>query len=140
MRRIWDPDRDTNYYFGLVLLIGASLTLVWAIWREAFDPGDFLVYFLIYGCGYILLFRSDTEFRLKNLEEEVTQLAARVKELSTDLAPGERYAPEENGDSSQTERPGVGELFQELWGETTDLEKAPAIQDEIVEQGDKGEE
>ncbi|HEY8345307.1 MAG TPA: hypothetical protein VIL66_08995 [Bacillota bacterium] len=129
MRRIWDPDRDTNYYFGLVMLIGASLTLVWAIWREAFDPGDFLVYFLIYGCGYILLFRSDTELRLKKLEEEVTRIADRVKELSADLAPAERYTLEENGENSPTERPSAGELFQELWGETTDLEKAPVSEE-----------
>ena len=123
----------------MVLLIGASLTLVWAIWREAFDPRDFLVYFLIYGCGYILLFKSDTEFRLKNLEQEVTRIAARLKEFSADLAPGERYAQEENGESSQAERSGVGELFQELWGETTDLEKAPASQEEKVNHGDIGE-
>lgn len=130
MRRIWEPKRDSNYYLGLALLIGASLTLVWAIWQEAFDPQDFLVYFLIYGWGYILLFKSDTEFRLNRLEEEVTKISAYFEELNKGSAPEEGYAQDESGIRSQAEPSGVGELFQELWGETMDLEEVPCNQED----------
>jgi|SRR5690554_2029960 len=73
--------RDTNYYAGLFLLVVASATLIWAIWRDAFEPRDFLLYFLIYAAGYVLLLKSDTEYRLKRLEEKTGQILARLDML-----------------------------------------------------------
>ena len=118
MRRLWNPDRDTNYHLGLALLIGASLTLVWAIWQEAFEPRHFLVYFLIYGWGYVLLLKSDMEFRFIRLEKEYNNLFARVELLEERLSIGQSTL----GDTTEEERPDElsegGELFQELWGES----------------------
>ncbi|HHU83433.1 MAG TPA: hypothetical protein GXZ26_10570 [Firmicutes bacterium] len=79
----WNFQRDTNYYFGLFLLVIASASLLWAIWRDAFDPQDFLVYFLIYAWGYILLLKSDTEYRMQRLEKTMIEVLARLGALET---------------------------------------------------------
>ncbi|NLW56953.1 MAG: hypothetical protein GX050_10155 [Firmicutes bacterium] len=80
-------NRDTNYYFGLFLLILASVSIVWAFFNDGFDPEDFLVYFLIYAWGITLLLKSDTEFRLKRLEEETTRILSRLDRLEENLNP-----------------------------------------------------
>lgn len=98
-RRKLNLSRDGNYYGGLFLLVVASATLFWAIWRDAFEPRDFLVYFLIYGTGYVLLFKSDTEYRLKKLEEKTAEILARLtllekNEEQPDSVPsGELFSP-----------------------------------------------
>ena len=78
-----DLKRDTNYYFGLALFIAASLTIVWSIYRDAFNPKDFLVYFLIYSWGYVMLLKSDFELRVSRLEEELVKTQERLEALAT---------------------------------------------------------
>lgn len=72
--------RDTNYYFGLTLLSISILCIVWAIVKDAFEPKDFLVYFLIYSWGYVLILKSDSELRIGNLEQRVRSLENRFKD------------------------------------------------------------
>ncbi|NLY89602.1 MAG: hypothetical protein GX085_08300 [Firmicutes bacterium] len=85
----WKFQRDTNYYFGLFLLVIASASLLWAIWKDAFEPHNFLVYFLIYAWGYILLLKSDTEYRFKRLEKKMTEVLARLEDLESSRERGE---------------------------------------------------
>lgn len=77
----WNFQRDNNYYFGLFLLVVASASLLWAIWRDGFEPNNFLVYFLIYAWGYILILKSDSEYRFKRLEKKMTEVIARLEAL-----------------------------------------------------------
>ncbi|NLW08984.1 MAG: hypothetical protein GX036_03875 [Firmicutes bacterium] len=81
--------RDTNYYFGLFLLVIASASLIWAIWKDAFEPHHFLVYFLVYAWGYILLLKSDTEYRFSRLEKKITEVLARLEDLENSREEGE---------------------------------------------------
>ncbi|HEY8392676.1 MAG TPA: hypothetical protein VIL83_08120 [Capillibacterium sp.] len=74
--------RDTNYYFGLALLVVASASIIWAFFFDGFEPEDFLVYFLIYAWGYTLLLKSDTEYRLDRLEKAVTALQRGLDQLT----------------------------------------------------------
>ena len=79
--------------FWPFLLVVASASLIWAIWKDAFEPKDFLVYFLIYGWGYILLLKSDTEYRCKRLEKRMTEVLARLETLETSMKRGRRILP-----------------------------------------------
>lgn len=74
-------NRDGNYYFGLILLVAASISILWAFFFDGFAPEDFLVYFLIYAWGFTLLLKSDTEYRLNRLETTVTVLKDRLDAL-----------------------------------------------------------
>ena len=74
-------ERDGNYYFGLILLVVASASIIWAFFFDGFEPKDFLAYFLVYAWGFTLLLKSDSEYRLKRLEETVTVLQDRLDRL-----------------------------------------------------------
>ena len=110
-------NRDTNYYFGLFLLILASVSIVWAFLNDGFDPEDFLVYFLIYAWGMTLLLKSDAEFRLRRLEEETTRILDRLEQLEKALTPpaveGGEEAP---GDESSRQEETVTEGETGYWG------------------------
>lgn len=101
--------RDTNYYFGLSLLAAAILCIVWAIWRDAFEPINFLVYFLIYSWGYVLVLKSDSDLRIGNLERAVTALEAKLTSLETDNSPENVEKTEEGIDTETPEdfQPGL---------------------------------
>lgn len=103
----WKIQRDTNYYFGLFLLVVASASLIWAIWKDAFEPHDFLVYFLVYAWGYILLLKSDAEYRFTRLEKKMTEVLARLDALEDQ--------------SERKELPPSGELFAGPGGPSGDL-------------------
>ncbi|HHT48250.1 MAG TPA: hypothetical protein GXZ98_03035 [Firmicutes bacterium] len=84
MRFNFKFDRDGNYYFGLVLLVIASASIIWAFFFDGFDPEDFLVYFLVYAWGFTLLLKSDTEYRFNRLEKVVTTLQAKLDQIVAD--------------------------------------------------------
>jgi hypothetical protein len=93
--------RDTNYYFGLFLLILASASIVWAFFNDGFDPEDFLVYFLIYAWGFTLLLKSDSEFRLRRLEEAMTSLQSRCEQIEKTLNRSEERTEDQEEPASE---------------------------------------
>lgn len=93
-------NRDTNYYFGLALLVVASLSILWAVFRDAFDAKDFLVYFLIYMWGYVLLLKSDFDLRVSGMEKAIVDMETKIQELT--LAVNNEPA-EDEGDEENTE-------------------------------------
>lgn len=119
--------RDTNYYFGLTLLSVAVLCIGWAIVRDAFEPKDFLVYFLIYSWGYVLVLKSDSELRIGNLEQRVRSLEGRLNAQGEDSEAcgccdpfdGPQPVPEEfqPGLHHETDSEESNEIFNELKGE-----------------------
>lgn len=102
-------ERDGNYYFGLILLVVASASIIWAFFFDGFEPKDFLAYFLVYAWGFTLLLKSDSEYRLKRLEETVTVLQDRLDRLEAGFAP-ETVAPNSEGQEAEgTAREGDAE-------------------------------
>lgn len=86
-------DRDTNYYFGMTLFVLASLSILWAILRDAFDPKDFLIYFLVYAWGYVLVLKSDFELRAGRMEAALVRLEEQLAQLEHNKEPL-TFAPE----------------------------------------------
>lgn len=101
-------DRDTNYYFGMTLFVVASLSILWAIVKDAFEPKDFLIYFLIYAWGYVLVLKSDFEYRVGRMEQAIIKLEEQLVRLEQSkeqsvMATGDYGGEEqeEDGDEGQ---------------------------------------
>ncbi len=107
MRLNFKLSRDTNYYFGLLLLVVASASIVWAFFNDGFDPEDYLVYFLIYAWGFTLLLKSDSEFRLQRLEKKINSMESGLEEIENKLTDSAKSRV--NGEEKSS-----SELYQEL--------------------------
>lgn len=70
----WQPTRDNNYYFGLLLLHIGILSIFWYLIFDIFEPLSFLITFLITGWGFILLWKSDNDLRFKETKARIEQL------------------------------------------------------------------
>lgn len=78
------PYRDNNYYWGLFLLLLGIISLgvymlvdFWGIF-SGFEPVSFLITFLICGWGFVLLWKSDTDYRFHQAEEKINELEAEI--------------------------------------------------------------
>ncbi|HEX3044517.1 MAG TPA: hypothetical protein VHY08_07165 [Bacillota bacterium] len=78
--------RDMNYYFGLLLLTAGILSLgvyllmdKTGLFNAFFSPISFLITFLICAWGFVLLWKSDTDYRFKLAQNK-------IKELEDELA------------------------------------------------------
>ena len=78
------PERDNNYYCGMLLLVAGILTIVIYLLIDGFEPLAFLITFLISGWGLVLLWKSDNDLRFKMAEQ-------RIKELETELGFAEMF-------------------------------------------------
>jgi len=78
---------ETGYYWGLALMLSSCLSLVWALWRDAFRPEVFLAGLITFSWGYMLLWRHDVNLRFGALEGEIAALKSR------DEQPGEEIEP-----------------------------------------------
>lgn len=72
--------RDNNYYWGLFLLFIGILSLglylafdLMGIF-DAFQPLSFLITFLVCGWGFVLLWKSDNDFRFQQAQQKITEL------------------------------------------------------------------
>ena len=104
MKKMLQLKYESGYYWGLALLLLSCLSLVWALWRDAFRPEVFLVGLLAFSWGYALLWRHDLNQRFATLEAEVAALKADLALVteknveSTDAQePAETIAPCETG-------------------------------------------
>ena len=96
---------DTNYYLHDPLLYSEH-TLSYC--EDAFEPKDFLIYFLIYAWGYVLVLKSDFEYRVGRMEQAIIKLEEQLVRLeqskeqsvmATEDYGGEEQ--EEDGDEGQ---------------------------------------
>lgn len=69
---------EREYYWGLALLALSCLSLVWALWRDAFRPEVFLAGFLLFSWGYALLWRHDINQSLSAMRNEIAELRSRL--------------------------------------------------------------
>ena len=93
-------ERDGNYYFGLILLVVASASIIWAFSLMALNRRIFWLIFWFTRGGLPLLLKSDSEYRLKRLEETVTVLQDRLDRLEAGFAP-ETVAPNSEGQEAE---------------------------------------
>lgn len=77
MKRIFKQEPD--YYWGLILLFLSCLSLVWALWRDAFKPPVFLAGLLVFSLGYALLWRYDLKQKMASLAAEVAELRQQIQ-------------------------------------------------------------
>jgi hypothetical protein len=73
--------RDLNYYFGLLLLTAGILSLgvyllmdKTGLFNAFFNPVSFLITFLICAWGFVLLWKSDTDYRFKLAQNKIQEL------------------------------------------------------------------
>ena len=72
MIKLLKQKRDSNYYWGLALMLTLPLALVLEFWKYSFcKPSHFPIYLLIYGWGYLLLLKSDLCAKILALEAEL---------------------------------------------------------------------
>ncbi len=76
--------RDNNYYWGIFLLILGILSLgLYLLFDlmgifDAFQPLSFLITFLICGWGFVLLWKSDNDFRFKQAQQKIDELESKL--------------------------------------------------------------
>jgi hypothetical protein len=83
----WEFTRDNNYYFGLVLLQLAILSLVAYLLLDAYEPLAFLITFLISSWGFVLLWKSDNDLRFQLAQMKIEELEARLNHTRMFLVP-----------------------------------------------------
>lgn len=71
--------RDNNYYFGLILLQLAIISLIVYLLMDAYEPLAFLITFLICSWGFVLLWKSDNDLRFKLAQEKIEELEAKLE-------------------------------------------------------------
>lgn len=83
----WKLTRDSNYYFGLLLLQLAIISLVAYLVLDAYEPLAFLITFLISSWGFVLLWKSDNDLRFQLAQSKITELEARLDHSRMFLVP-----------------------------------------------------
>ena len=83
----WKLTRDSNYYFGLLLLQLAIISLVAYLVLDAYEPLAFLITFLISGWGFVLLWKSDNDLRFQRAQTKINELEARLEHSRMFLIP-----------------------------------------------------
>lgn len=86
----WLPDRDNNYYWGLILLKLGIISLVVYLIIDGFEPLSFLITFLICGWGFVLLWKSDNDYRFKLAEAEIESLQEELSYAQLYILPTSR--------------------------------------------------
>lgn len=94
MKQLIVLKQDRDYYGGLALLLLSCLSLVWALWRDAFNPAVFLAGFLLFSWGYLLLWRHDFRGELKELRGELEMLRASVSPSAPNAEAWSQERPE----------------------------------------------
>lgn len=75
MKKIRPNKHDSIYYWGLALMLMIPLALGLEFWKYSFcRPSHFPIYCLIYGWGYLLLFKSDCAAKIRDLEAELKKI------------------------------------------------------------------
>ncbi|MCL6591237.1 MAG: hypothetical protein K6U80_14950 [Firmicutes bacterium] len=76
-----NPPRDLNYYLGLLLLTAGILSLgvyllldKTGLYNAFFNPLSFLITFLICAWGFVLLWKSDNDYRFRLAENKIKEL------------------------------------------------------------------
>ncbi|HYH04174.1 MAG TPA: hypothetical protein VEC37_13875, partial [Bacillota bacterium] len=80
LRRCFKWKRDNNYYFGLLLLQVGIGSIAWYLIFDAFEPAAFLVTFAICGWGFVLLWKSDNDYRFQLVQQNMVKLAEELQE------------------------------------------------------------
>jgi predicted membrane protein len=85
IRRCFNLKRDNNYYFGLLLLkIGIATIFVYLLF-DAFELMAFFVTAAISGWGFVLLWKSDNDYRFQIAKDKIVQLENEIQKSQSEI-------------------------------------------------------
>jgi hypothetical protein len=79
LKKLFNLQRDNNYYLGLFLLKIGVVTIFLYLFFDAFEPVSFLITFAICGWGFVLLWKSDNDYRFQLVQQKVVQLETELE-------------------------------------------------------------
>ena len=79
IKRYLKLKRDNNYYVGLFLLELGIGTIFWYLFFDAFEAWAFVVTFLLCGWGFVLLWKSDNDYRFQIAKYKILQLESEMQ-------------------------------------------------------------
>lgn len=79
LKKLFNMQRDNNYYLGLILLKIGVVTIFLYLFFDAFEPVSFLITFAICGWGFVLLWKSDNDYRFQLVQQKFFQLEAELE-------------------------------------------------------------
>jgi hypothetical protein len=85
IKRCFKLKRDNNYYLGLILLELGIGTIFWYLLFDAFEAGAFLITFLLCGWGFVLLWKSDNDYRFQIAKYKIMQLETEIQKTAADM-------------------------------------------------------
>jgi hypothetical protein len=85
IKRYFKLKRDNNYYFGLILLEIGIATIFWYLFFDAFEAWAFLVTFALCGWGFVLLWKSDNDYRFQIAKYKILQLENEVQKSTAEM-------------------------------------------------------
>jgi hypothetical protein len=78
LKKLFHMQRDNNYYLGLILLKVGIVTIFLYLFFDAFESVSFLITFAICGWGFVLLWKSDNDYRFQLVQQKVAQLETKL--------------------------------------------------------------
>lgn len=124
LRNCFKWKRDNNYYFGLFLLQLGIASIAWYLIFDAFEPMSFLITFIICGWGFVLLWKSDNDYRFQLVQENMIKLAEELQESKYALLNQSQFS----GDV-ESEMPHRGRItLKRNFKPGTELKMAPKYQ------------
>jgi hypothetical protein len=85
IKRFFKLKRDNNYYFGLLLLEIGIATIFWYLIFDAFEAWAFIVTFLLCGWGFVLLWKSDNDYRFQIAKYKILQLENEIQKTTMEM-------------------------------------------------------
>jgi hypothetical protein len=85
IRRLFKLKRDNNYYFGLILLEVGIATIFLYLFFDAFEPMAFFVTTAIGGWGFVLLWKSDNDYRFQIAKYKIVQLETAIQNSQSEI-------------------------------------------------------
>jgi hypothetical protein len=79
LKRYFKLKRDNNYYIGLILLELGIATIFWYLFFDAFEAWAFVITFLLCGWGFVLLWKSDNDYRFQIAKYKIMQLESEMQ-------------------------------------------------------------
>jgi hypothetical protein len=85
IKRYFKLKRDNNYYLGLFLMELGIATIFWYLFFDAFEAWAFMITFLLCGWGFVLLWKSDNDYRFQIAKYKIIQLENEMQKATTEM-------------------------------------------------------
>jgi hypothetical protein len=85
IKRYFKLKRDNNYYLGLILLEIGIATIFCYLFLDAFEAWAFLITFALCGWGFVLLWKSDNDYRFQIAKYKILQLENEIQKTTAEI-------------------------------------------------------